>query len=141
MVILDTNVLSEVMRQTPDSKVVDWLDNQPRTSVWITSITILEIRFGLEILPMGKRRATLMKSFSTLLTELIGNRVAEFDAAAAQHAAVLMALRHKAGRTVDLRDTLIAGIALASHATLATRNTLHFEGLGLAVPIINPWGG
>jgi predicted nucleic acid-binding protein len=139
MIILDTNVLSALMRQTPEKSVVAWLDKQPRTSIWTTSVTILEIRFGLQILPAGKRRSLLIQAFETVLVNEIGGRVAPFDAVAAHHAADLMASRHKIGRAADLRDTMIAGIVLASHATLATRNTPHFE--DLSVPVINPWVG
>ena len=137
MIILDTNVLSALMRETPDHPVVSWLDKQPRTSVWITSVTILEIQFGLQILPAGKRRSLLTKAFETVLTEEIGRRVAAFDTAAAQYSAVLTASRHKKGRPVELRDSMIAGIALACHASLATRNVAHFE--DLSVPVVNPW--
>ena len=137
MIILDTNVLSELMRERPDQRVVTWLDRQPRASVWITSVTVLEVESGLEILAAGRRRSLLLKAFETLLRDAIGRRVASFDLAAARQAAKLMASRNKAGRPVDLRDTLIAGIAIASHATLATRNTSHFE--DLSVPIVNPW--
>jgi toxin FitB len=137
MIILDTNVLSALMHQTADKRVVAWLDKQPRTSIWTTSITVLEIRFGLQILPTGKRRSGLIKAFEALLVDEMGRRVAPFDTVAAQHAGDLMASRHKKGRRVELRDTMIAGIVLASHATLATRNTPHFE--DLSVPIINPW--
>jgi predicted nucleic acid-binding protein len=136
MIILDTNVLSALMRQAPDEQVVAWLDKQPRTSVWTTSITVLEVRFGLQIMPAGKRRSLLIQAFEALLDK-IGQRVAAFDAAAAQHAADLMASRHKKGRPGDLRDTMIAGIALAHRAILATRNTVHFD--DLAVPVVNPW--
>lgn len=136
MIVLDTNVLSALMRQTPDPQVVVWLDQQPRTSIWTTSITLLEIRFGLQILPAGKRRTTLMQAFEALL-EKISDRVASFDAGAAQHAGELMASRHKRGRPVELRDTMIAGIVLAQHASLATRNTTHFE--DIAASVINPW--
>lgn len=137
MIILDTNVLSALMRQSADKRVVAWLDNQPRTSIWTTSVTILEIRFGLQILPVGKRRAVLMQAFDIVLNDMLGRRVAPFDTVAAQHSADLMASRHKKGRPGELRDTMIAGIVLASHATLATRNTAHFEDLSL--PVINPW--
>ena len=136
MTILDTNVLSALMRQTPDRNVVAWLDQQPRTSVWTTSVTVLEIRFGLQIMPAGKRRKLLLESFAVLL-EKIGQRVAAFDSAAAQMAGDLMADRHKKGRPGDLRDTMIAGIVLAHHATLATRNTVHFD--DISAPLINPW--
>jgi len=137
MIILDTNVLSALMRQSVDRKVVDWLDRQPRTSVWTTSITILEIRFGLQILPAGKRRSALLEGWEKVLIDKIESRVAPFDTPAAQHAGDLMSLRHKKGRPGDLRDTMIAGIVLACHATLATRNTTHFE--DLSVPVVNPW--
>jgi len=136
MIILDTNVLSALMRQTPDKNVIVWLDKQPRTSVWTTSVTILEVRFGLQVMPLGKRRSLLIREFETVLDK-IGYRIAPFDAAAAQQAGDLMASRQKKGRPGDLRDTMIAGIVLARHATLATRNITHFE--DLSVPVINPW--
>ena len=136
MIILDTNVFSALMRQTPDMNVVAWLDKQPRTSIWTTSVTILEIRFGLQILPAGKRRSLLIQAFGAAL-DRVGQRVAPFDVGAAQQAGDLMASRHKKGRPVELRDTMIAGIVLLHHATLATRNTAHFD--DLAVSLINPW--
>jgi toxin FitB len=137
MIILDTNVLSGLMRHSADKKVVNWLDKQPRTSIWTTSITILEVRFGLQILPVGKRRTALVQAFEKVLVDKIESRVAPFDTAAAQEAGDLMSLRHKRGRPGELRDTMIAGIALATHATLATRNTAHFE--DLSVLVVNPW--
>ena len=137
MIILDTNVLSALMRQTPDKNVVAWLDKQPRTSIWTTSVTILEIQFGLQIMPAGKRRSFLIKAFETVLVDEMGRRVAPFDTVAAQSAAELMVFRHKKGRPMELRDTMIAGIVLACHATLATRNTPHFQ--DLSVPVVNPW--
>ncbi len=136
MIVLDTNVLSALMRQTPDKSVIVWLDKQPRTSIWTTSVTILEVRFGLQVMPLGKRRSLLIREFETVLDK-IGYRIAPFDAAAAQQAGDLMASRQKKGRPGDLRDTMIAGIVLAHHATLATRNITHFE--DLSVPVINPW--
>lgn len=137
MIILDTNVVSELLRQRPNERVMAWLDTQPRTSVWITSVTILEIEFGLEILARGKQRSALTEAFEAVLTQDIGGRVAPFDRAAAQKAAVLMASRRKGGRPVELRDTMIAGIALASRASLATRNVSHFADLSISV--LNPW--
>jgi len=139
MILLDTNVLSALMRQAPDKQVITWMDQQPRTSLWTTSVTILEIRFGLQILPAGKRRSLLMEAFDAVLEDKLGRRVAPFDVAAAQHAGDLMALRHKKGHPGDLRDTMIAGIVLTCQATLATRNTSHFE--DLAIRVINPWTG
>ena len=137
MIILDTNVLSALMRKAPEGAVVDWLDRQPADSVWLSSITVFETRFGLALLPKGRRRNALERAFETVLTDDLANRVLDFDAVAAAAAAQLAADRQKAGRTVDLRDTLIAGIALARRATIATRNTKHFEGLD--VPVISPW--
>ena len=136
MIILDTNVLSALMRQTPEPEVVTWLDHQPRTSIWITSITLLEVRFGLNILAAGKRRSALAEAFKELITA-IDHRIATFDAEAAEHAGDLMASRQKKGHPEDLRDTMIAGITLAHHATLATRNTVHFA--DISIPLINPW--
>ena len=137
MIVLDTNVLSALMRQAPDRKVVTWLDEQPRTSVWTTAVTVLEIRFGLHILPAGKRRSLLIQAFDDVLLDKIEQRIAPFDAVAAQEAGDLMAARHRKGRPGDLRDTMLAGIVLAHRATLATRNTRHFE--DLSVPVVNPW--
>jgi toxin FitB len=136
MIILDTNVLSAVMRHTPDQNVIAWLDRQPRTSVWTSSVTVLEVRFGLQVLPSGKRRSALVQAFDEVLNA-IGHRVASFDVAAAQQAGDLMASRQRLGRPGDLRDTMIAGIALARRATLATRNTAHFN--DISVPVVNPW--
>ena len=136
MIILDTNVLSALMRQTPDTNVVAWLDRQPRTSIWTTSITALEVQFGLQIMPGGKRRSALVKKFEALL-EAIGHRVAPFDLEAAGQAGDLMAARHKKGRPGDLRDTMIAGIVLARHATLATRNSAHFA--DASISLVDPW--
>lgn len=136
MIILDTNVLSALMRQAPDVKIVNWLDAQSRTSVWTTSITTLEIRFGLQIMATGKRRSVLSDAFESLL-EKMGRRIASFDDDAAVQAANLMASRQRRGRPIELRDTMIAGIVLARHASLVTRNVTHFEDLTVAV--FNPW--
>ena len=137
MILLDTNVLSALMRQSPDAQVIQWLDRQPRHSVWTTSITVFEIRFGLQVMVTGKRRTLLPSLLDRLLNEMIEGRIAHFDSAAANQAADLMAARQKKGRSGELRDTMIAGIALASHAALATRNCRHFE--DLAISIVNPW--
>jgi len=137
MIVLDTNVLSALMRDVPDPGVVAWLDEQPRTSVWTTAVTVLEIKFGLQILPAGKRRTRLIQAFDIVLRDKIDQRIAVFDSAAAQHAGDLMASRHRKGRPGDLRDTLVAGIVLAHRAALATRNTRHFA--DLPIRIVNPW--
>ncbi|OGA52166.1 MAG: twitching motility protein PilT [Betaproteobacteria bacterium RIFCSPLOWO2_12_FULL_62_58] len=137
MIILDTNVLSALMRQAPEAAVVAWLDRQPAESVWITSITLFEARLGLALLPTGRRRQTLEAAFAQLLAQDLENRVLDFDSTAATEAASLAAERQKAGRPVDMRDTQIAGIALARRATLATRNVRHFRDLN--VPVVDPW--
>src|SRR5258706_11736252 len=97
MIILDTNVLSALMLQTPDPVVVAWLDHQPRTSIWTTSVTVLEIRLGLQIMPAGKRRSSLVLAFEGVLNKM-GHRVVRFDVAAALQAGDLMSSRHKKGR-------------------------------------------
>ena len=137
MIILDTNVISDLMQPTPDARVIAWLDRQPAESIWLTSITLFELRFGLAMLPSGKRRRTLEQSLVLLLHEDLEHRVLDFDSAASIAAASLAAKRRRAGRPVDMRDTQIAGIALARHATLATRNTKHFADSG--VTLVNPW--
>jgi hypothetical protein len=124
------------MRQTPEPSVVRWLDLQPRTSLWITSITVFEIRFGLQILEPGKRRTFLQQAFEVVL-EKISYRIASFDGDSAQQAADLAALRRRKGRPVDLRDTMIAGIVLANNATLSTGNTSHFQ--DISAKVVNPW--
>ncbi|OGA63666.1 MAG: twitching motility protein PilT [Betaproteobacteria bacterium RIFCSPLOWO2_12_FULL_67_28] len=137
MILLDTNVLSALMRRAPERAVVDWLDRQPADSIWITSITLFEVRLGLALLPAGRKRKALQDAFARLLEEDLQNRVLDFDAAAATEAAALAATRQRTGRPVDLRDPQIAGIALARRATLATRNVRHFADLD--VPLIDPW--
>jgi len=137
MIILDTNVLSALMRQDPDSSVVAWLDRQAEKSIWITSVTVMEIEFGLQVLPPGKRRSTLTKSFENMLANEIGGRIAPFDTEAALQAAILMAARRRKGRPGEERDIMIAGVVLSCHATLATRNTSHFD--DLSSPVVNPW--
>jgi hypothetical protein len=137
VIILDTNVLSALMRTNPEAAVVAWLDRQPADSVWLSSVTVFETRFGLALLPKGRRRSALEGAFDRVLAEDLANRVLDVDSMAAAAAAELAADRQKTGRPVDLRDTLIAGIALARRATIATRSTQHFEGLD--VPVVNPW--
>jgi hypothetical protein len=137
MILLDTNLISEFMTHTPDAHVVRWLNSQPRSSVWTTSINVYEIRSGLLAMPVGKRQAALSLAFERLLNNTIQGRIAVFDMAAAQRAAELEAAGRKKGRPREARDTMLAGIVLASHATLATRNTKHFE--DIAKSVVNPW--
>lgn len=137
MIVLDTNVLSALMRREPDSAVVTWLDGQPGESIWTTAITVFEVLFGLELLARGRRRRQLEVAFSVALTEDFEGRILPFDHDAAREAATRAAARRAAGTPVDFRDIEIAGIVSARRATLATRNVRHFDGLGIAV--VNPW--
>lgn len=137
MILLDTNVLSGLMHREPDQTVVAWLDEQPSESIWTTSITVFEVRMGLELLDNGRRRSRLEREFERLLAEDLDSRVQHFDRAAADAAGTIAASRQRTGHTVEIRDVQIAGIASARRATLATRNTRHFEGLG--IPLAYPW--
>jgi toxin FitB len=137
MIVLDTNVLSALMLDRPPATVVGWLDRQPHLSVWIASITVFEIRFGLHSMPAGKRQTQRIAVFEKILREVIEHRIASFDSEAGARAAELAAERRSKGRPGELRDTMIAGIVLASHATLATRNVKRFE--DIAKSVVNPW--
>lgn len=136
MIILDTNVLSALMQRRPDARVVEWLDSQPAEAVWISSITLFEARYGLELLDEGRRKALLQERFEEVVRYDLANRIAVLDVRAANQAAQLAAERKLRGRPVDTRDTLIAGIAIVHGATLATRNIKHFN--DLPTPVINP---
>ncbi len=137
MILLDTNVLSALMRDRPEPAVVEWLDCQPPESIWTTAITVFEIRTGIDLLEPGRRRKRLNAAFSELLAEDLDGRVQPFDQMAALAAGVAAADQQRAGRTVEIRDVQIAGIAISRHATVATRNIRHFDA---TVPVINPWG-
>jgi predicted nucleic acid-binding protein len=137
MIVLDTNVISEIMHPKPDERVPRWLDRQPSASIWTTSVTVFEIRFGLETMAVGKRRSALMDSFERWLDEVVQRRIASYDETAARHSAKFAAERQRKGCPGELRDTMIAGIVLAARATLATRNVRHFE--EIAPFLVNPW--
>jgi predicted nucleic acid-binding protein len=137
LIILDTNVLSALMQRVPEPKVVEWLDQQPAESVWITSITLFEARLGLALLPSGRRRKALETAFEQLLAEDLEKRILDFDRPAAEAAAGLAAKRQRNGRPVDMRDTQIAGIVMGRRAMLATRNVKHFA--DLTAEVVNPW--
>ena len=137
MIILDTNILSALMQQRPTREVIDWLDQQSAESIWITSITVFEIRYGLSLLEPGQRRVALEQRFSDIVTTDLANRVLVFDVRSSDQAARLAAERKARGRPVDMRDTFIAGIAMAHGTALATRNTAHFQ--DLPIQVINPW--
>ncbi len=137
MILLDSNVISEFMLAKPNMKVISWLDRQPSSSIWATSISIYEIRYGLQSMPAGRKQSSLMASFERWLAGVVQQRIASFDEAAARQAADLAAEHRRKGRPSDPRDTMIAGIVLASHATLATRNVKHFD--DIAKSVVNPW--
>jgi predicted nucleic acid-binding protein len=135
VIILDTNVISALMARDPT--VTRWLDTQPSASVWTTSVTVYETLFGIEILATGRRRKDLEAAFERLITDILVDRVVPFDRAAAQASSVVAAKQRAAGRPMEIRDVQIAGITKTCNATLATRNTRHFEGIDLT--IIDPW--
>jgi toxin FitB len=137
MIILDTNVVSAMMRRDVDPKIRDWLDSQPPESIWVTAITVFEIRLGIEILAKGRRRKQLEEDFAQTIAEDFDGRVLDLDQAAAEKAAMLCAERRLQGRPIDMRDTLIAGIVVSRRAQIATRNVRHFDDLEVAV--IDPW--
>lgn len=137
MILLDTNVVSALMRRDPEQVVIDWLDSQPSESIWTTSITVFEVKTGLHRLAAGRRRRDLEQAFDALLTQELEGRVQSFDTAAATAAGKIAAERQTAGRSVEIRDVQIAGIASARRAQLATRNTRHFTDLGIA--LLDPW--
>jgi predicted nucleic acid-binding protein len=137
VILLDTNVLSALMLAEPDPLVVRWLDRMDAGSIWTTAITVFEIRYGLEKQGPGRKTRELEEAFAALIREDLGGRVAPVDGAAAEAAAMLAAKRAAAGRVVDFRDTLIAGIALSQKAQIATRNIRHFA--DLETRVVDPW--
>ena len=136
MTILDTNVISALMNDPPEEAVVRWLDRQTRSSLWTTSITVLEIQAGLKVIPAGASQAKLSEVFDRILV-MLDHRVAVFGETAARLSAELNASRRQQGRVMELRDTMIAGLVIAHHARLATRNVSHFADIGETV--VNPW--
>ena len=137
MLVLDTNVISELMKFEPDRQLIAWLDAQSTDSVWTTSISVFEIRFGLEILPSGKRKKALQDAFDAMLGEELSDHVLDFDRVAAVQAGEIAARLHGLGRPVEIRDVQIAGIVSVRHAILATRNLKHFQDTGIS--LVNPW--
>jgi len=137
MMLVDTNVLSAMMRSAGEPAVERWFDAQPPESVWTTTITISEIRFGLALLAPGRRRDRLYDAFDHAIDEVLGGRVLPFDRTAAETAAAIAARQRQIGRPVEIRDVQIAGITAARKATLATRNTRHFE--NLEINLVDPW--
>jgi predicted nucleic acid-binding protein len=137
VIVLDTNVVSELMRPHPDPRVRAFLAARQLETLFLPSLVVAEIRYGLARLPDGQRRVGLGTLFEQLLAEGFEDRVLPFDSTCAATYATARAGRERAGRPIAMADALIAGTALAHGATLATRNTADFDGLGLA--LLNPW--
>jgi toxin FitB len=136
--LLDTNVLSELMREQPNQKVLAWFANQTVSQLLTSAVTHAEILTGVALLPAGKRRQAMALAASQIFEEDFQGRCIDFGGLAVAQYAMVKAERQLAGRPINTADAQIAAIALASSLTLATRNTKDFEGInGLAV--VNPW--
>ena len=136
MIILDTNVVSEFSRPSPDMGVINWIAGLAPSNVHITAITEAAVRYGINILPSGQRRERLLSRIETLRQYFAG-RILPFDGKAARSYAAIAAERRSAGRPMNQADCQIAAIAHSLGASLATRNTTDFEGCG--IDVINPW--
>ena len=140
ILLLDTNVVSELLKDTPDARVVAWAAQIPRSAMVTTSITEAELRLGAAILPPGRRRDLLEAAIDSIFRRWLAGSVLAFDSAATRRYAEFRALRRREGRSIAPNDAMIAAIGLAHGvAAIATRNTIDFEGCGVA--LINPWQG
>lgn len=137
MIVLDTNIVSELMRTEPHAKVVTWLAAQDQLQLATTSITIAEIQRGLARLPKGKRRTGLTRRFAAFAEAAFAGRLLPFDKVAAYACGDVSGARERQGLHADAVDMLIAATVKTNDAVLATRNTKDFEGCGIA--LINPW--
>jgi len=137
MILLDTNVISEPQRQKPNTHVLEWIDAQALETLYLSVITVAELRAGIALLPMGKRRTTLHDNLENRLLPMFANRVLSFDMAATKTYAQLLAKSRAAGLAIETADAFIAAVALSNSFTVATRDTGPFEAVGLHV--INPW--
>lgn len=137
MIVLDTNVLSELMRATPAPMVVDWIGAQPAASLYTTSITQAEILHGLMLLPPGRRRSALEAAATSMFAEDFGGRILGFGTDAAPPYARIASDRRRAGRPISQFDAQIAAIARSTGAAIATRNLADFDGCG--VTLVDPW--
>lgn len=137
MIILDTNVISELTRPSPDPGVISWLDSLPAQETAITAITAAELRYGVRRMPDGRRKLELSAAIDMLITADFRDRVEPFDVLAAEQYADVVTSRERAGRPVSTSDAQIAAICRVLNATLATRNTADFAGTG--VHLIDPW--
>jgi len=137
MILLDTNIVSELMRPAPSQAVMSWLAAQPAASLFISAVTEAELRYGVMVLPEGRKRAELVAAIEGMLAEDFAGRILPFDSAAALAFAGIAAGRRQTGRPISQFDAQIAAIAQSRGAELATRNVADFEGCG--VEVINPW--
>jgi len=137
MLVLDTNVVSELMRERPNSEVLHWVDDQSSGDLFVTSVTEAEVRTGIAILPEGERKRGLAAAAERLFSVLFSERILPFDSDAARTYAILAAERRAAGRPINQPDCQIAAIARCRGASVVTRNVNDFEGSGFEV--INPW--
>ena len=137
MVVLDTNVVSELMRASPSRDVVEWLDSQETRDLFVTSVTEAEIRAGLAALPEGARRRGLVAAAERAFGNLFAGRVLSFDSSAARAYAEIFATRQAIGRPLSLADGQIAAIARSRGLVVVTRNVGDFEGVG--IDLVNPW--
>ena len=137
MILLHTNVVSEPLRPAPNARVVEWIDSQPLETLFLSAITVAELRAGLALLPAGKRRAGLQESLEIKVLPLFSGRVLPFDLGCTQAYAELMAKTRASGLAIASADGYIAAIAAANGLTVATRDTGPFKAAGAAV--INPW--
>lgn len=139
MIILDTNVMSEPLRQTPENRVIEWINEQVLETLYLSAITVAELRFGMASLPTGKRRDKLQASLEKRVLPLFAGRVLPFDMLASQAYGELMAKARAAGSAIGTADGYIAATAAANNMMVATRDVSPFEAAG--VGIINPWEG
>ena len=137
MIVLDTNVLSELMRRRPAARVLGWVDGQDASALAITAVTAAELRYGVARLADGARKAELTAAVDGLVREDLSGRVLPFDAAAAVHYAELVAERDRNGRPIGVADGQIAAICRSHDARLATRNVRDFDATG--VTVLDPW--
>jgi predicted nucleic acid-binding protein len=137
MILLDTNIISELMKALPSPRVLDWVNSHVANQLFITSITIAEISYGLNVLPAGNRRSSLENAFNKVINEAFSHRILFFDESAAHQYGKVMAQRKEQGRPLSVLDGEIAAVAIAQGKILATRNTRDFIDCGLEV--INPF--
>ena len=138
MILLDTNVISELMRGQPSTTVLDWFGQHDAAQLYISAITEAELRTGIAILPEGQRRDRLQMALDAMIEQDFQTRILPFDSPAARAYADIAARRRAAGRPIAEADCQIAAIAMAAGAPVATRNVKDFDGCG--VTVINPWG-